>query len=388
MKKVDELKQELATKQDEFRSLLDADKVEEAKLLKEELRTLKDKIELQMELDQEETRKVENKMEKEIRKNEGQENEVEYRSVFLKVLRGMKLEEAEQRALSSNTDADGKALIPQDIMTTVKELRREYLDMYDYVNVETVTTLSGSRVIEKEAAYVPFEGVAELVNIPDMGSPQFVKINFKINDFKGIMEIPNSLLKDTDQNLMNYIAKWIAKKLVATHNALILYADGTSVEGILGVTSGGFPIETVATAATIKKFKSIFNKDLPTAISRQSIIITNQTGLDYLDGLENANGVPYLQPDVTSATGYKFLGRQVVVFDDATLQNKATTGEAPFIMGNPKEAYTFFDRERLSIDASSVAGFENDSTKVRAITREDGKFVDTKALKVLYTPVA
>jgi HK97 family phage major capsid protein len=349
------------------------------------MRSLKSQIEIQAELDKEEIRGVEKKMEKEIRKD-GNENEVEYRSVFLKVLRGMKLDEAETRALSSNTDADGKALIPQDIMTSVKELRREMLDMYDYVNVETVNTLSGSRVIEKEAAYVPFEGVAELVDIPDMGSPQFVKINFAINDFKGLMEIPNSLLKDTDQNLMNYIAKWIAKKLVATHNALIFYADGTKVQGILGTT--GFPTQTLSAKATVNNFKTVFNKDLPSAIAKNSLIITNQTGFDYLDGLENAQGVPYLQPSVTDATQYKFLGRSVVVFDDASLHNKATTGEAPFILGNPKEAYTFFDREHLSIDASSVAGFENDSTKVRAITREDGKFVDTKALKVVYSPVA
>ena len=41
----------------------------------------------------------------------------------------------------------------------------------------------------------------------------------------------------------------------------------------------------------------------------------------------------------------------------------------------------------MSIATSTEAGFENDSTKMRVIARGDGKFVDTKALYILYSPV-
>lgn len=398
-KELRELLAKLAVLETEAQVLLNDDKATAAqiKAKADEIKALKAKIEAQKMLDEGKTFN-ENGVEVNVSnanpaKGEG---EVKYVDVFLKYMRNLALRPEERKPftqqekalLSSNTDADGRLLIPQDIRTQINTLRRSYLDMYDYVNVELVGTATGSRVIEKEAAYTPFEGVAELTAIPDMGNPQFAKISFAVNDFKGILEIPNSLLKDENADLMGYLSKWIAKKLVATHNSLIFYADGTKAQGILGVTSGGFTIETATAPADIKKFKSILNKQLPQAIALTAKIITNQTGFDYLDGLEDAMGRPYLQPDPTGATPGKFLGKQVIVFDDATLQNKPTTGEAPFLIGDPREALTYFDREQLSVASSSEAGFENDATKVRAITRGDSKFVDTKALYVLYSPVA
>lgn len=312
--------------------------------------------------------------------------EIRYLDVFLKAVRSQSLNEEEQRSLSSNTDEDGGVLIPQDIRTQIKEFMRDEMNMYEYVTVEPVKTKSGSRVVEREAAKSPFEGVAELVTIPDMGKPQFDKIVWDIQDFKGLMEIPNSLLKDEDANLMRYIAKWIAKKQVATHNSLIFYADGTKVDGLLGVTSGGLTIDKPVAAIGIKGFKTILNKTLPSAIKKRATITTNQSGFDYLDGLEDKNGRPYLQPDPRDESGYKFLGKKVIVFDDDVLLND--TDKPPFLIGDPKEAYTYFDREKLSIATSKEAGFENDSTKVRAIMRGDGSFFDKKALHVVYTPVA
>lgn len=316
----------------------------------------------------------------------GEGTEMSYKEAFLNAVRGNMTKEV-KAALSSNVDADGRLLIPQDILTKINELRRNYRDMYDYVNVETVGTLSGSRVIEKEAEITPLEGVAELVTIPDMGSPQFAQVKYSINDYKGLIEIPNSLLKDEKADLEGYLKKWIAKKLVATHNSLIFYADGTKVQGILGTTVGGFESETLTVVPTVKNFKSVLNKKLPSAIATTSKIYTNQSGFDYLDGLEDKNGRPLLQPDVTDSTKYRFLGKEVVVFDDAVLKNKDTTGETPFIIGDAKEAYTYFDRENMSIATSTEAGFENDSTKMRVIDRGDGKFVDLKALYILYAPV-
>ena len=36
------------------------------------------------------------------------------------------------------------------------------------------------------------------------------------------MPVPNDLLKDSDQNIMAYLTKWIGKKSVVTRNTLIL----------------------------------------------------------------------------------------------------------------------------------------------------------------------
>lgn len=397
-KKLRTLRAKKKTTMDELRAMVTAAETENRSFTEEEQRSYDDKLavveQVNKDIDNEErlmTLQGDDIPEEPEERNQGtppgaKPGEVRYLDVFLKAVRSLPLNEEEQRALSSNTDSDGAVLIPQDIRTKIKEFMRDEMDMYNYVTVEPVKTKSGSRVVEKEAEKTPFEGVAELVDIPDMGTPQFDKITWDIQDFKGLMEIPNSLLKDEDANLMRYIAKWIAKKQVATHNALIFYADGTKVDGILGVTSGGITIETLAAVIGIKGLKTVINKTLPTSIARRATITTNQSGYNYLDTLEDANGKPYLQPDPRNASGYLFLGKKVIVFDDDVLRNNVD-GKAPIIIGDPKEAYTYFDREKLSIATSKEAGFENDSTKVRAIMRGDGSFFDKKALHAVYTPV-
>ena len=56
-----------------------------------------------------------------------------------------------QDAMKENSDPDGGLTVPQDIQTRIKELRRSDDNLEQYVNVEPVKTMSGSRVIEKEA---------------------------------------------------------------------------------------------------------------------------------------------------------------------------------------------------------------------------------------------
>ncbi|WP_145422181.1 phage major capsid protein, partial [Staphylococcus hominis] len=41
-------------------------------------------------------------------------------------------------------------------------------------------------------------------------------------DYAGLLPLPNTLLQDTEQAIMTYVAKWFVKKSVATRNALIL----------------------------------------------------------------------------------------------------------------------------------------------------------------------
>lgn len=408
MKKSDEIKQMLTelrgqreTLETEVRDLMgkEIDKAEQKMV---EVRNLKQQIVMQEELLtsalEEEERNKDNTENRKVVKDMNKEDktEVRYSDVFCKYVRNMCLDEdqkrafteEEKRALSSNRDEDGKLLIPQDLSTKVIELKREYMDMYDYVNVEPVGTTSGHRPIEKDAVHTPFEGVAELTSIPDMGSPKFSKVEFNCKDFKGLIEIPNSLLKDETGDLMGHLAKWIAKKLVATHNTLIFYANGSNgAEGILGVKSDGFTIEKATTALTKKKIKNIFNVKLPSAISKNAVLYTNQSGFDYLDGLEDGQKRDLLEE--LGDNRYKLDKKTltIVKFDDETLKADSD-GKVPFVFGNAKEGITYFDREKMTMASSKEAGFENDSTKVRVITRGDVRHVDKKALYVVYAPIA
>ena len=135
--------------------------------------------------------------------------------------------------MKEGVDEDGGFTVPEDVSTDIIELRRTENDLEQYVNVEKVATMSGSRVIEVDADSTPWGDVDE----------------------GGILKTTRELLQDTATNILAYLNKWIAKKSRATRNAAILNVINTITKG-----------KEVA-VATFDDFKDVFNVKLDPAIA-------------------------------------------------------------------------------------------------------------------------
>lgn len=316
---------------------------------------------------------------------------------FAKAISKKTLTPEEAKALSSNTDEDGGYLIPKDLKTKINELMREHISLRDLVTVEPVPTKEGHRILEKDADTTGFTDITELTDLPNLNSPQWTKVDYKIRDLGGLLPIPNSLIEDETGGLLNYLANWFVKKSYATDNNILLFSDGSKgSQGIIGSAledntgSNVFKKIVLTTMVTFTKMKSIINKDFKRPIQKKLKIVTNQTGLDILDGMEDKNGRPYLTGDGTEAFPYKFKGKEVVVYDDDTLPNDETDPAnilCPFIIGNLKAGMVLFDRKQMSLDSSKEAGFKNNSTIMRGIIRLDCRVWDKTAVEVVYSPI-
>ena len=117
--------------------------------------------------------------------------------------------------------------------------------------------------------------------------------------------------------------------------------------------------------------------ELDPAISAVSTIITNQSGYDALDQLQDDMKRPLLQPDPTSATSHRFKGRAVHAVSDASLAN-TTTGsgssevtKADLFIGDGKEFATLFHCGGFELASTDIGGnaWKSDSTEVRGIVR-------------------
>ncbi|MDE1453600.1 phage major capsid protein, partial [Bacillus paralicheniformis] len=86
-----------------------------------------------------------------------------------------------------------------------------------------------------------------------------------------------------------------------------------------------------------------------------------------------------LKDNPTEPTQKMLFGRRVVVVSNRVLKTKS--GKAPVIVGDLKEAIVLFDRQQQSIASTDVGAgaFETNTTKVRAIEREDVKLWDSEA---------
>lgn len=394
MKKSDELKAQLQEIKNKAENLT---KAEDIKNSIQEIKDLKAQIELAEMQEADAKAKAENEINNKTAKTVGQEPKEDINNlqikVFAKVMSGRQMETDEEiKALSSLTDKDGKLLIPVDIRTAINTWLRNYQDMAQYVSMESTSTISGSRVYEVTAETVPFENVAELTTIPSIGSPEFQKIEYACNYYKGLLEIPNELLKNETGGLMAYISQWIAKKMVCSRNIMAFYANGTKADGLLGMTSGGITVKKDLTAPfTMKYLDTLLNVTLPMSISAsgECRIYTNQDGFNYMLSWEDKQGRRYLQEDVTNPGTYRYAGKTIVVFDNGQLKTEtiATKKQFPVIVGNLKETMKMFELESFQVETDRSIGFKNDTTCMRVIGALTTKLFDKEAATAFYSPL-
>ena len=379
-KKLRELLEALETEKAKVRSLLAENKVLDAEKVMEEVRSLQKAVALQQELEALEDQTLDDATPVDHNNNRTDtELEAEYKRVFLKGLRRQRITADDHSIISEyraamhegavTTDPDGDTgiIVPQDIQTRINELMRTLNDLSQHVRVETVNTLSGSRVLEKDEDMVPFAVVDEYGEIQEIDNPKFTPVTYKLIKRAGFLPLTNELLKDTDQNILSYVTNWIAKKHVVTKNSLIIAVlNSLNKKGL----------------TDIKAIKKVLNVDLDPAISLSSTIITNQDGFQWLDEQEDGNNRPLLQDDITQPGKKLFKGRPIVVVANRTLPSTGTTTvKAPFIVGNFKELMVLFTRGVYELASTNIGGdaWRRDSTELRTITRDDCVKWDTES---------
>ncbi|MCM3761040.1 phage major capsid protein [Alkalihalobacillus oceani] len=379
-KKLRELLQALETEKTKVRSLLGENNVLDAEKAMEDVRELQKAVAIEQELGALEEHDLDNATPIDRTHNlTDTELEAEYKRVFLKGLRRQRISADEHSIVSEyraamheggvSTDADGDMgiIVPEDIQTRIHDIMRSMNDLSQHIRMETVNTLSGSRVLEKDEDMVPFAVVDEYGEIGEMDNPKFTPVTYQLIKRAGFLPLTNELLKDTDQNILSYVSNWIAKKHVVTKNSLIIAILNTLSKKSL---------------ADMKAMKKVLNVDLDPAISLSSTIITNQDGFQWLDEQEDGNNRPLLQDDITQPGKNLFQGRPIVVVANRTLPSTgSTTVKAPFIVGNFKELMVLFNRGMYELASTNIGGdaWRRDTTELRTITRDDCVKWDSEA---------
>ena len=271
--------------------------------------------------------------------------------------------------MTEGTPADGGLIVPSDIQTMIREQMRALNPLSVLFATENVSTNTGSRVMDT-APTKGFTKVAEMAAISKDDKPAFSKIEFTVEDYALIVPVSNDLLADTDQNLLAYLSRWMGKKAVLTENALLL-ALLTALDGSAA---------PIAADGALKSIKTLVNTKLDPIFAAGASFLTNQSGFNFLDTLEDGNGRPLLQVNPADRTQYMVGGRAVHVVSDAVLPNKTT---APLYVGDFKSFGTLFRRQPMEIASTNIGGnaWATNSTEVRAITRLDAKTFDTKAVQ-------
>lgn len=369
--------QKLDNAKQEVRTMLAEDKTTEAKAKMEEVRSLQTKVDLQRELEETEARGLGGRElddKGNVEEREMKELEKEYTGIVLRGIRRRPINEEmrsvireyERRAVMNEgetnpaiPDGDSGIVVPQDIQTRINTLMRDWNDLSQYVTVENVSTLSGSRVLEADADMTPFADVDEYGAIQETDNPKFTPISYKVKSRAGYLPLTNELLADNDANLIGYVTNWIARKAAHTRNTHIL----TKLKTL-----------TPQALADLKAINKVLNVTLDPAISRSAVILTNQDGWDWFDNQLDTNGRPVLQEDFTQPGRKLYKGRPIEVVANRNLPSITGTPDmAPIFIGNLKQFMVLFNRRFFELASTREGGdaWRRNTTEMRTIMRDD-----------------
>lgn len=261
---------------------------------------------------------------------------------------------------------NGGLTIPDDIQYAIHKLVRQFATLQNLVNVESVTTMTGSRTYEKLSDITPMSDLDdEKAAIPDMDDPELTLIKYAIHRYAAIQTVTNSLLKDTVENILAWLSDWVAKKVTVTRNAKIIEAMGKPAKK--------------PSIANFDDIKDLENNTLDPALMPSASFVTNQSGYNVLSKVKDAQGRYMLQRDVTQPDVYRLDGKTITVIADKWLPD--ISGAHPLYYGDLKQGITLYDREHMSLLSTNIGAgaFEHDLYKVRVIDRFDVEVIDDGA---------
>lgn len=366
-----ELLNQIEQKKSEVRNLAGEGKLEEAKKAKDELKELQAKFDLLKDLEDDDLEEMKGKA------AAGSAKEAEPKDSTKEFANAARNGFRVKNSMNEGTGSEGGYTVPEDIQTRINKRRESKASLLDLVDVEPVTTKSGSRTFKKRAQQTGFTKVGEGGKIPGKATPQFERMDYEISKYAGYFPVTNELLKDNDVTITNTLVEWIGDESRVTKNVIIRDVINTKAKTPL---------------TGLDDIKKVLNVTLGSAFKSTSKVVTNDDGLQYLDTLKDQDGKYLLQPNPANPMQMRLCAGativEVKVYPNADLPSDVATAgkrKIPMIIGDLKEGIKFFDREQLTIIASNIAqagdlnAFEDDLTLFRAIEREDCKVKDDQA---------
>ncbi|MFB8526093.1 phage major capsid protein [Enterococcus faecium] len=227
------------------------------------------------------------------------------------------------------TTVGAEAVIPVDRITKPEKQPETVVDLRQHVGRVPVTTGTGSYPILR-ANKNKMVSVNELVKNPALANPEFTKVNYEIITYRGYIPVSQEALDDSDIDLGGLVAEHIQRQSLNTSNAEIAKKLQTA---------------TAKTVTDIDGLKDIVNVTIDPAYNVK--FIASQSFFNELDKMKDNDGRYLLQQDVTVASGYKLLGREVVVMADDVIGTAA--GNKVAFVGDPSLFVKFFDRQQASV---------------------------------------
>lgn len=232
------------------------------------------------------------------------------------------------------TTKGAEAVIPEEVVNPVLELKNSKYNLANYATVKTVGTGSGHYPIATRYNTATLATKEELAEIGDVDANMFENVKFETKTRAGKIALSNEIVDDAEVDIVAEVKNQLQKLVDNTDNAEI-------IKVLQGDT---FQKKNVTNVDDLKK---VFNVDLDPALQGTSTWLVNQSAFQVLDTLKDNEGRYLLQPDVTAPSGFSLLGQPVVKVSNKFLPDNSD-GTHPMILGDIAEAVAVFRRNQVT----------------------------------------
>lgn len=254
----------------------------------------------------------------------------------------------EKRDLAT-TDANGKAIVPQQLVTPLFTPEKGDYNLAQYVTVKKVNSAQGTYPVATNSNAI-LQTKAENAQVAE-ADVNIKSVQFNTPERMGRVLVSNELLNDNSVDLASEVQDQLGDLVQNTTNKLIMDVVNTAT------------VQTVASLDDIKNAKNKLNPWL-----KNKIVLLNTDSFAYLDTLKDNEGKYLIQPNVQDGFAGTLFGIPVVVLDNTLLPTPSTG--LPIIIGDLSEAVVLFEREQVS---ATYQQFDSWSTGILAGVREDAE---------------
>lgn len=215
-------------------------------------------------------------------------------------------------------------------------------------------------------------------------NPVFGRLEYKCETYQGIVPVSMDLMEDTS-DILPVVAECFDLTSRAQRNAVILdkleteaTASQTKMQTV-GIGTG----KTFADKEAIKAIRSVILSKLSGVNRSKAQIVVCDTTFGKLAMIEDADGHPYLCPDVTNPSIYRIEGHEVIAIDDLFMTSANTLTEVAWV-GN-FDRVAVFNRKGLELSSDSSNMFDMDALAVKGKKRFDVRVLEQKAFVKIKT---
>lgn len=382
---------ELNQKKEELRKKLENAKPEELEEIRKEVEALKDvKVEEEKteEIDERsllkgaieglEKRNINLSNAKEIEKPKMEERKMEeekniletaeYRSAFLKKLQGKKLNEKEERAMTTAVSSVGAA-IPTSTLNRIEEMLRQTSALYNQIDV---LNIPGYVSIPVEDTVNDGAWIAEGANSTDV-EDKLASVNFAAYKLIRTISITAEVSKMTISAFENWIVKKITERMaMAIENAILNGTGNGQPKGVLK--------ETIKILQSAEKGKITYEDlcnmmaNLKAGYKKGSVFVVNtQTLWKDIATIRVGDSLVFV-PDPTGEFAGRIFGKPVI--EDEFIE------EGKILYGLFSK-YTMNWNENINVTSDDSAEFRSGNRVYRGMALVDGKTVNKEAFVLM-----